>query len=70
MTVTVGDDLYAVNVPQKINVTPAGQAKGRWPISKSQGWYDFTVTANGVVIRLAGHLEDGKPGVSDPLMHV
>ncbi len=66
----IGDDLYGVNAPQTINVIAGNQARGRWPVSKSQGWYDFTVAANGATIRLAGRLEDGKPGVSDPLMHV
>jgi phospholipase C len=70
MAVALGNDLYGVNAPQTINVTSASSAKGRWPVGKSQGWYDFTVAANGTTIRLAGRLEDGKPGISDPLMHV
>jgi len=69
-TVTLGDDLYGVNPPQTLAVTPAGQAKAVWSAAKSQGWYDFTVKAPTMTIRLAGRVETGKHGVSDPLMHV
>lgn len=66
----IGDDQYGTNQPQRISI-PAGKlAQVRWPVSKSQNWYDFTMTASGWQVRLAGRLEDGKPGVSDPLMFI
>jgi len=40
-------------------------------LSKSFGWYDFTITAAGVEIfnkRYAGHVETGQASKTDPLM--
>ena len=40
-------------------------------LSKSFGWYDFTVRVNGNKTfekRYAGHVETGKPGFTDPFM--
>ncbi len=40
-----------------------------WDLKASQGWYDFTITspdAPGYVRRLAGRLENGKDGITDP----
>ncbi len=49
-----------------------GDAKARhWPLSRSSGWYDFAVTVDsdpGLLVQLAGHLEDGKDSISDPAM--
>jgi phospholipase C len=36
-----------------------------------QGWYDITVTVHGnssYLRRLAGHVETGKPSISDPAL--
>lgn len=66
----VGDDQYGANQPQRISI-PAGQsAQVGWPVSKSQNWYDFTITASGWQVRLAGRVEDGKHGVSDPFLFI
>ena len=35
-------------------------------LAQSYGWYDFTLRAEGLSMRLAGHVEDGKPSFSDP----
>ena len=37
-------------------------------LSPSHGWYDFTISGEGFSQRFAGHVEDGKPSVSDPAM--
>ncbi|WP_263409968.1 phosphocholine-specific phospholipase C [Terriglobus tenax] len=38
-------------------------------LETSSGWFDVTVRAeDGFLRRFAGHLEDGKPSVSDPLL--
>ena len=42
-----------------------------WDLRPSHNWYDFIVTcaeARSFQRRLAGHAEDGKPSVSDPLL--
>jgi phospholipase C len=50
----------------------AGQSESRqWSLKRSFAWYDLTVSApadSGFQVRLAGHIESGKPSVSDPLM--
>jgi phospholipase C len=66
----IGQDRYGRNEPQSINVLAGDSAKTRWPVAESQNWYDFAVASDGFLIRLAGRLEDGNPGVSDPLMSV
>lgn len=41
----------------------------RWRLKRSMNWYDFSVkTADGYLYRLAGRVETGKHGVSDPAM--
>jgi phospholipase C len=43
----------------------------RWSLSNSSGWYDFVITVNGdpaFATQVAGHLETGADGISDPLM--
>jgi phospholipase C len=66
----IGEDLYGVNQPRTLAVAAGGTARARMSVAKSQGWYDFTIRAPGVVLRLAGRLENGKHRISDPLMHV
>jgi phospholipase C len=42
-----------------------------WDLGASHNWYDFIVTcaeAPSFQRRLAGHCENGKPSVSDPLL--
>jgi phospholipase C len=42
-----------------------------WELHPQFGWYDFLVTVegdSGFQVRLAGHIENGRPSVSDPLM--
>ncbi|KAB7647663.1 phosphocholine-specific phospholipase C [Polymorphobacter fuscus] len=70
LDVIMAEDRYAVNEPLRIGITAGSRAKARWSAEKSHGWYDFTVTAGNFVMCLAGRIEDGKPSVSDPLMHV
>jgi phospholipase C len=67
---TLGEDRYRVNPPSTLALAAGRPVQARWPVGKNQGWYDFSVGAPGMSIRLAGRLEDGKPSVSDPLMHV
>jgi phospholipase C len=49
-----------------------GQAKVvQWSISRSRGWYDLTITAQGdsaFTRHYIGHLENGESSISDPIM--
>jgi phospholipase C len=42
-----------------------------WSLEDSHGWYDFEVTSKqdpSLYLRFAGHAENGKPSITDPLM--
>ncbi|MFI1203184.1 phosphocholine-specific phospholipase C [Streptomyces sp. NPDC020883] len=57
---------------QTVRVDPGGTVTQRVDLTASKRWYDLTVTADtdaGFLRRLAGHVETGKPGVSDPALH-
>jgi phospholipase C len=48
---------------------PGEHAEKHWFLGDSYGWYDLVVRADaeaGFVQRLAGHVETGEPGVTDP----
>jgi len=45
--------------------------KLNWALDKSSGWYDFEITSEDdpdFYFRYAGHMENGKASISDPLM--
>lgn len=66
--VVLGKDSYGMNATRSISVQPGKTQTERWATDKSENWYDLTVTAQGMEIRLAGRVESGKHGISDPLM--
>lgn len=48
---------------------PGENVERRWNLSDSYGWYDLLVRADaeaGFLQRLAGHVETGEPGMTDP----
>lgn len=48
---------------------PAGPARQRWSLAATGGWYDLVLTSEAHPLyrrRLAGRLEDGRPGITDP----
>jgi phospholipase C len=52
-------------------VKPGGADTGRWSLGRTRGWYDLVVTVQGdpdFEYRFAGHVENGKPSISDPGM--
>ena len=65
---TVGEDRYGFNQPQMVRLGSGNPADLRWSTEASHGWYDFALKGDDCVVRLAGRLEDGKHGVSDPLL--
>lgn len=55
--------------PVELVLAPGASAERAFGLSESQGWYDFVVRApGGLLRRVAGHLENGLPSVSDPEM--
>lgn len=74
LTVEIIDNAYKTHAIKKI-LQKAGTASSRsivlLNLSKSFGWYDFSVKLNGAAFfekRYAGRVETGKPGYSDPFM--
>jgi len=56
---------------EKHTVQPGHAATVFAQLHKSFGWYDLTVATagdSGFIRQLAGHLETGRPSVSDPAM--
>jgi len=54
-----------------VSLAPNQDERLRWKLEASYGWYDLLVTEAGDAdfsVELAGHLETGRPGVSDPAL--
>ncbi|HEY8948240.1 MAG TPA: phospholipase C, phosphocholine-specific [Rhizomicrobium sp.] len=62
-------NLYADDAPHSLILAPGATVDDRWPIAASAHWYDVSVTlpdAPDFLRRFAGHIETGKPSLSDP----
>jgi phospholipase C len=54
-----------------VSLRPGEHRSQTWSLERSHGWYDVTVTVAGdpaFQVAYAGHVEDGAPSISDPLM--
>jgi len=70
---TVRPNAYSRAAPRRHSLAPGGTIEDAWTIRDSGHWYDLVVTGahDGVFLRrLAGHMETGKPSVSDPAIGV
>lgn len=70
VTFTLKDNSYG-KPSQKIEIKPGKKERLQMNLSKSFGWYDFTLTADGFEKfskRFAGHVETGSTSFSDPHM--
>ena len=71
LTFKVTPNAYIKAAPRLHRVAPGAAAMDGWKLNASHNWYDFIVTcaeAPSFQRRFAGHGEDGKPSVSDPLL--
>ena len=67
-TVTIAARGY-LSLPKREHLLAPGESKmDSWPIAESRYWYDLEVTAGSGSWRFAGHVETGRPGVSDPAL--
>jgi phospholipase C len=69
LPVTLQDNSY--QAAAIVKTVPAGATTSIvLRLSKSNGWYDFTVTSDGTgaIARYAGHVDTGKPSFSDAAM--
>ena len=56
---------------QRLTLKPGATRSASWSLGRSQGWYDLSITSAqdpSFHHQLAGRVEDGRDGVSDPLM--
>ena len=54
---------------QRLNMGATVQQ--RWSLNRSRGWYDLRLSVEGdadYFCQLAGHVENGRPSISDPAM--
>ena len=51
---------------QKVSIAPGGQARVPIELTDGHRWYDYQVASEGAVLRLAGNVENGHPGISEP----
>jgi phospholipase C len=71
ITLEVAPVAYLNTASRLHRLAPGAALIDVWNIGPSHNWYDFVVTcaeAPGFQRRLAGHGEDGKPSLSDPLL--
>jgi phospholipase C len=55
----------------KLSLKPGEAKEPSWSLSRTRGWYELAVTVAedaGFEFRYAGHVENGKPSISDPGM--
>ncbi len=69
VSVTIADRSYGASIVRKELQSGEGTTIVL-PLRLNNGWYDFTVKAEGAEseARYAGRVETGKPSISDPLM--
>jgi phospholipase C len=71
LDVMVTGEAYALR-PWRAHLAPGASAKRTWDLARSSGWYDLAIRAEGqprFLERLAGRVETGRDGLSDPAMH-
>jgi len=56
---------------KQITLAPGASVVQHWELENSHGWYDLSITLAGSPIylrQLAGHVETGRPSISDPAL--
>jgi len=57
--------------PVNLSIGAGATQSPFFSLARSSNWYDFLITVasdSSIQYRIAGHLETGTPGVSDPLL--
>jgi phospholipase C len=65
LSLRIIDEAYG-EPPQTLELAAHQTAKVALNLALSHNWYDLSLSADGFSLRLAGHMEDGKPSLSDP----
>lgn len=67
--VTLTPNRYSTEPAQTFDLAAGAERDTVWNLTAQQRWYDLNLTSDHDdrwLRRLAGHLENGLPGVSDP----
>ncbi|MDE0854176.1 MAG: DUF756 domain-containing protein [Nevskia sp.] len=65
---TVRPNAYRLDRSWNLTLAPGRTLTRGWPVAEAGYWYDLTVSAAGFERRLAGRIETGTHGISDPAM--
>ena len=65
---TVSAAVYDGSDPVTLKLAPGKTLRREFDTRKSGAWYDITVSAEGFERRIAGRIENGMDGISDPAM--
>ncbi|KAB7772271.1 phosphocholine-specific phospholipase C [Xanthomonas maliensis] len=69
LQVTLEPGAYTQAQPRKrITVAAGSEHRERWSAAPTGGWYDLWLVQGSARQRLAGRMETGKPGISDPAL--
>ena len=64
--IVIRDDHYRTAEPLAFSLAPGKKARHAWSLADNHEWYDLTISADGFERRLAGRMETGAHGMTDP----
>lgn len=65
------NNAYSSAPARDYQLNAGSEIEDQWTLTSSSGWFDLSVKqedAQGFLRRFAGHVENGKPSLSDPMM--
>lgn len=71
LSCTVSANAYGPTPAWDVSVAPGATEVRRWPLAGSANWYDLSLQVRerpGYLRRLAGRIETGRDGISDPAL--
>lgn len=67
-SVRIAQDAYAPSDSKMLTIAQGTKSVEPWSTVKSHDWYDISLSMSGIDIRLAGRIERGVDGITDPLI--
>lgn len=66
-TIRLADEAYG-RPPQHLTLKADETREIAFDLTASHNWYDFSLAGDGFALRFAGHVENGRPSFSDPVL--